>query len=121
MGYEMHKVITPSGMQKVCCNTDDKMANVEKMLEYWTDYYNKNWVTDNHEAIDAPEKKVKWLLDGLANVLLYNNSTDVVTPYKAKRNKEKEVPLSTLLDSQERLIAYKVQPVIWQHLSFMIG
>lgn len=84
----------PSGTLKVFYNRDtDRNKLMADLIEMWMPYCEDNWLCDNHEAPDSPERKVKRLLDSAAYFILYGNVEDTITLYKAKRNKEHEVPL----------------------------
>lgn len=82
------------GTLKVFYNKDtDRNKLMADLIDMWVPYCESNWLCDNHEALDSPEKKVKRLLDSAAYFILYGNVEDTITLYKARRNKEHEVPL----------------------------
>lgn len=97
--YEQFKVVTPAGAKTVCYSSEEnKRENIQRMICYWQDYCEQNWISEKHEAIDAPEKKVKYFLEGLANILLKDNGgPGVITPYKERQHLLHEIPLSCAL------------------------
>lgn len=85
----------PSGTNlRVFYNKDtDRNKLMADLIEMWVPYCEENWLSQNHEALDCPENKVKKLLDSAAYFILYGNVEDTITLYKQKRNREHEVPL----------------------------
>lgn len=66
------------------------------VLRRWSEYCEKNWLSDNHEAIDAPEKKVKRFLDSCAYFVLRPDTEGIETDYQKEKRGMCEISLSSL-------------------------
>ena len=100
-------VFLPSGMRYNLYDPEDKnrvkVVN-DILVSRWEEYCNSNWLSDNHEAIDAPEKKVKRFLDGCADFILYCNADDVMTDYKKMKTGKVEIPMSACTSHIENMV-----------------
>ena len=79
----------------------DRNKLMTELMEMWVPYCEENWLSNNHEDIYCPERKVKKFLDSTAYFILYGNVEDTITLYKAKRNREREVPLVVISNTGE--------------------
>lgn len=100
-------VFLPSGMRYNLYDPEDKdrcrVVN-DVLMTKWAEYCNSNWLSDNHEAIDAPEKKVKRFLDGCADFILYCNADGVESDYKKMKTGEREIPMSACTSHMDNLV-----------------
>lgn len=90
------KVLMPNGdLRTYYCGDDQTWLQIitEKILPYWSQYCNRNWLSENHEAVYAPEKRVKWFLDRLG-WLLIEGSGGIESEYKAMIHKVREIPVT---------------------------
>lgn len=99
-------VMLPSGLKYKVYEPPDKdrvrlIDNV--LISRWEEYCNSNWISDNHAAIDAPEKKVKKFLDGCADFILYCNADGVESDYKKMKKGKVEIPMSACTSHLENL------------------
>ena len=90
------KVLMPSGeVRTYYCGDDQTWLQVitEKILPYWQSYCDNNWISPNHEAVYAPEKRVKWFLDRLG-WLLIEGADGIESEYKRMVHEVREIPES---------------------------
>lgn len=92
----MCKVITPSGVQNVFFTFDTKEDVVNKFLNYWAGYCEKNWLSKTEKNGYSSETTTKLMLSGIASVLLYKNMEGILTRYKEKKQKNNEILESSL-------------------------
>lgn len=92
----MCKVITPSGVQNVFFTFDTKEDVVDKFLNYWSGYCEKNWLSKTEKNGYSSETTTKLMLSGIASVLLYKNMDGILTRYKEKKQKNNEILESSL-------------------------
>ena len=75
-----------------------KAELIERLiLKPWAAYCLNNWLSDNHEQMDAPEHKVKRLLDRCGTLLLRDvppGNRDTLTSYKEMTVGSREINLS---------------------------
>ena len=66
----------------------------EKILPYWEQYCDTNWISwINHEAVYAPERRVKSFLDRLG-WLLIEGAEGIESKYKAMTHRVREIPVT---------------------------
>ena len=82
-------VLCPDGKKKKIYSRED----IEQLLKEWEEYCDNNWLNGG-KAIFDPESKVKFMLDGLANILLRNHMDGVLTEYKKMKIGKYEIPIS---------------------------
>ena len=90
------KVLMPNGeVRTYFCGDEQTWAEVvEKViLPHWIQYCERNWISPNHEAVYAPEKRVKWFLDRLG-WLLISGSDDIESEYKNMVHTVREIPVT---------------------------
>lgn len=90
------KILMPNGeLRTYFCSDDQTWRQIieEKILPYWIQYCNSNWISLNHEAVYAPEKRVKWFLDRLG-WLLIEGADGIESEYKAMSHKVREIPVT---------------------------
>ena len=92
----MCKVITPSGIQNIFFTFETKEEVVEKFLNYWIGYCEKNWLSKTEKNGYSSETTTKLMLSGIANVLLSKNMDGIITRYKEKSQRNNEIPESSL-------------------------
>lgn len=63
------------------------------MLSEWGQYCEANWVSSGKKMFD-PESKIKYMLDGIGNILLRNHMDGILTEYKKMKMGVYEIPLS---------------------------
>ncbi len=91
-----YKVYYPNGASMA-----QKLQALHPMLDFWQEYCERNWLSENHENPWCPENKVKKLLDDAGSFLLRCNSGGfVLSDYKEKRIAEMECSLDELLEKQ---------------------
>lgn len=91
-------VLCPDGRKRKVCDYQD----IEKLLEEWGAYCESNWLTPNKNIFD-PESKIKFMLDGIGNILLRNHMDGILTEYQKMKTGKYEIPLSacsSLLDDE---------------------
>ena len=82
-------VMLPNGFKKKIFSIED----INKVLDEWHDYIESNWVTLPRKMFDC-ESKVKFMLDGLANIILRPNMSGMITEYKKMKIGKYEIPFS---------------------------
>lgn len=88
----------PSGYRQELFFSDDqdRQAVVEEiLLEPHEAYCIRNWLNDNKKGLYSPEERVKYFLDGCANVLLHGNSEGILSRYKEIMRGKTEIPVSS--------------------------
>lgn len=66
------------------------------MLDEWKEYIENNWISpQNKKQLFDPESKVKYMLEGLANILLRNHMDGILTEYKKMKIGKYEFPFSS--------------------------
>lgn len=97
-----YPLFTPGdGRYKQNYRTEEDRCEVQKpILAKWQGYIENGWMSENHEAMFCTENKIKWFLDGCADFILSGkgNSRNIMTAYKEKRNREKEISLEEYLE-----------------------
>ena len=83
-------VVCPDGRKHRVCGAED----IERLLAEWADYIEKNWLTPQRKMFD-PEGKVKFMLDGLANIILRPNMDGLITEYQKMKTAKYEIPISS--------------------------
>lgn len=83
-------VMCPDGRKRKIFDADD----IRRILEDWADYIEKNWLTPQRKMFD-PESKVKFMLDGLANIILRPNMSGLITEYQKMKTARYEIPISS--------------------------
>lgn len=90
------RILMPNGeLRTYYCGDDQTWQEIitQRILPYWTSYCNSNWISANHEAVYAPEKRVKWFLDRLG-WLLIEGSNGIESEYKEMVHKVREIPVT---------------------------
>ena len=90
------KVMMPNGeVRTYYCGDDQSWRQIieEVILPYWQQYCDTNWISPNHEAIYAPEKRVKWFLDRLG-WLLIEGADGIESEYKKMVHEVREIPVT---------------------------
>ena len=86
----------------------DKADLISKqILEPWTGYCLRNWLSEHPDAPYSPEKKVKWLLDRCGTLLLRDvpeDSRDTLTSYKESMIRLREINASDCPPSVSSLL-----------------
>lgn len=83
-------VLCPDGKKRKIYSFED----IEKLQGEWEEYCERNWINGG-KAIFDPESKVKFMLDGLSNIILRNHIDDgILTEYKKMKIGKYEIPLS---------------------------
>lgn len=104
----------PDGTKRTYyCGDDQTWDEIirEKILPYWQNYCEGNWLSANHEEIYAPERRVKWFLDSLAYALV-EGGDGVESEYREKKHKANEIPVSECPDTlSDYLYADRTPPV----------
>lgn len=80
----------PNGMKKRIFGLDD----VESVQAEWGDYIERNWISPQQKMF-APESKVKFMLEGLANIILRPDMSGLLTEYQKMKIAKYEIPLSS--------------------------
>lgn len=83
-------VLLPNGYKKKIFG----MKDIEDVLDSWKKYIEDNWISPQNKMFD-PESKVKFMLDGLANILLRNHMDGILTEYKKMKIGKYEFPFSS--------------------------
>ena len=69
---------------------------IEKyLLDPWEAHCLKNWMNANKGGAFSPEDRIKYFLDGCANVLLHGNMEDILSRYKEIMRGKTEIPVSS--------------------------
>lgn len=99
-------VVLPSGLRYLVYGSEGKSRceSIQPILDRWADYCNKNWISENHAAMDAPEKKVKRFLDGCGLFILLDDMGGMVTDYQKMKMGKFEIPMSSCPSHYENLI-----------------
>ena len=90
------KILMPNGeIRTYYCSDDQSWQEIieEKILPYWLKYCDNNWISPNHEAVYAPEKRVKWFLDRLG-WLLIEGAGGIESEYKNMSHTVREIPVT---------------------------
>ena len=82
-------VLCPDGKKKKIFSQED----IDELLSEWDEYIQRNWVNGGKQLFD-PENKVKFMLDGIANILLRNHMDGILTEYKKMKIGKYEIPIS---------------------------
>ena len=82
-------VLCPDGRKKKLYSQDD----INRLVDEWQEYCDNNWLNGGKKIFD-PESKVKFMLDGIANILLRNHMDGIMTEYKEMKIGKYEIPLS---------------------------
>ena len=82
---------------------EDRLAIVNEELERYGAYILRNWDKDDGTPW-PPNAKVKRQLDCLADFLLRGNADDIVTDYKRKANRSREVPMSSCPSYMQNIV-----------------
>ena len=88
----------PNGMKKKIFGLED----IESVQAEWNDYIEKNWITPQRKMFD-PESKVKFMLEGLANIILRPDMSGLLTEYQKMKIEKYEIPISactSILDDE---------------------
>lgn len=95
---DIKKILMPNGKMMTFYKSDDQTWSeiIENVaLPMWMDYCNSNWISSNHEAIYAPEKRVKSFLERCAWLILQDDTGGgIESEYKAMSHKVREIPAS---------------------------
>lgn len=86
-------VLLPNGKKaKIVC-----AADIDSVQAEWQDYIQDNWLSQSAKKLFDPESKVKFMLDGLANIILRRNGGDgaILTEYQKMKIGKYEIPLSS--------------------------
>lgn len=108
-----YRVILPNGKAVWLKHgtLEERKAEVNALLEKWSEYCNNGWLSNDYEDAWCPENKVKHFLDSLAYYLLSGFTDDVVTEYKDIMNGVREVPMSSCPpDIENGIYATGVKP-----------
>lgn len=79
----------PDGRRKRISSPED----IDAVLAEWGDYIEKNWITPQRGLFD-PESKVKFMLEGLGNIILRPNMSGMLTEYQKMKIEKYEIPIS---------------------------
>lgn len=82
---------------------EEKISRVNKTLENYGDYCDRNWLNDSGDLI-SPEMKVKGFLDRLAYFLLIGNTKGIETDYRAAVHNKTEIPVSSCPEYIEHMV-----------------
>lgn len=83
-------VLCPDGKKRKISSVED----IEQLLAEWSDYCDTNWINGGQQMFD-PESKIKFMLDGIGNILLRNHYDGVLTEYKKMKIGKYEIPISS--------------------------
>lgn len=72
-------------------NSTDREAVVAEISREWESYCEKNWLTKNPDDRSSGEARVKRFMDSLTGFLFVKAEDDILSPYKDKRNRQREV------------------------------
>lgn len=92
---DIKKIIMPDGkMRTFYCGDDQKWSDIIKdvVLPGWMEYCSSHWISANHEAMYAPEKRVKAFLDRCGWMLLQDNPAGLESKYKEMAHMVREIP-----------------------------
>ncbi len=86
-------VLQPNGFKKKIFGIKD----IEDVLDTWREYIENNWISPQNKknSLFDPESKVKYMLEGLANILLRNHMDGILTEYKKMKIGKYEFPFSS--------------------------
>lgn len=88
----------PDGSRRRISSPED----IDAVLAEWGDYIEKNWVSPQQKLFD-PESKVKYMLEGLGNIILRPDMSGMLTEYQKMKIEKYEIPISacgTLFDDE---------------------
>ncbi len=88
----------PNGMKRKIFGLED----IESVQAEWGDYIEKNWITPQRKMFD-PESRVKFMLEGLANIILRPDMSGLLTEYQKMKIEKYEIPISacsSILDDE---------------------
>lgn len=94
---DIKKIMMPDGRLRTYFKGDHQtwteiVQNV--ILPDCSTYCESNWISTNHEAIYAPENRVKAFLDRCAYLMSLDNPSGLESAYKAMSHKVREIPAS---------------------------
>ena len=93
------KIMLPNGTSKMVFFSEgqDRTEVLENViLSNWEDYCIGNWANAGRNDFNSPEKRIKWMLDGCANFLLYAQGGDELSAHKEKVAANKELPTNII-------------------------
>lgn len=70
------------------------MEDIQAVLDEWDEYINQNWLSPQQQMFD-PESKVKYMLNGLANIILRPDMSGLLTEYQKMKIQKYEIPYSS--------------------------
>ena len=70
------------------------IADIESVQEEWNSYIENNWISPQQKMFD-PESRVKFMLEGLANIILRPDMSGLLTEYQKMKIDKYEIPLSS--------------------------
>lgn len=76
------------------------MEDISAVLSEWSAYIEKNWISQGQRMFD-PESKVKYMLEGLANIILRPDMSGLLTEYQKMKIAKYEIPLSSCASTME--------------------
>lgn len=82
-------VFCPDGRKHKVFDYED----IEELLSEWQQYCEDNWLSPGKNIFD-PESKIKFMLDGVGNILLRNHMDGIQTEYQKMKTGKYEIPLS---------------------------
>ena len=94
---DIKKIIMPDGkMRTYYCGDDQTWSDIirDVVLPDWMEYCSSHWISANHEAMYAPEKRVKAFLDRCGWMLLQDNPAGLESKYKEMVHLVKEIPVT---------------------------
>lgn len=92
---DIKKIIMPDGkMRTYYCGDNQKWSDIirDVVLPDWIEYCSSHWISANHEAMYAPEKRVKAFLDRCGWMLLQDNPAGLESKYKEMIHTVREIP-----------------------------
>lgn len=94
---DIKKIMMPDGRLRTYFKGDHQtwteiVQNV--ILPDGSAYCESNWISTNHEAVYAPENRVKAFLDRCAYLMSLDNPSGLESAYKAMSHRVREVPAS---------------------------
>lgn len=87
-------VMLPNGFKKKIFSYEDILS----VLNDWEGYIENNWISPQNKMFD-PESKVKYMLEGLANIILRPNMKGLLTEYQKMKIGKYEIPISSFVSA----------------------
>ena len=102
-------MLLPDGRKRRVAAGPAFWDSINEILNEWQSYIERNWMVDGKRKPFDPEDKVKYMLDGLANIILRPNMDGLLTDYQKMKIGKYEIPFSSC-DSGTNDEVYSARP-----------